>query len=62
MIVCLRWRPWWMETAPGQTVVAVDGETILGSAKVDPTACSRSPPPDIQRRPDSPDSRQHTLG
>lgn len=39
IVCCLLWRPWWMEMAPGQTVVAVDGETILGSAKVDPTAC-----------------------
>lgn len=27
-------RPWWMEPAPGQTVVAVDGDVILGSAKM----------------------------
>jgi L-amino acid N-acyltransferase YncA len=27
-------RPWWMEQAPGQTVVAVDGDAILGSAKM----------------------------
>jgi GNAT superfamily N-acetyltransferase len=27
-------RPWWMEPAPGQTVVAVDGDAILGSAKM----------------------------
>jgi len=26
-------RPWWMETTPGRTVVAVDGDEILGSAK-----------------------------
>ena len=27
---------WWMEEPPGQTVVAVDGDTILGSAKMGP--------------------------
>ena len=27
-------RPWWMEEAPGQTVVAFEDETILGSAKM----------------------------
>ena len=25
-------RPWWMEQPPSQTVVAVDGETMSGSA------------------------------
>jgi GNAT superfamily N-acetyltransferase len=34
-------RPWWMETPPGQTVVAVDGQTILGSAKVGPNRPGR---------------------
>ena len=27
-------RPWWMERPPGQTVVAVEGGTIVGSAKM----------------------------
>jgi GNAT superfamily N-acetyltransferase len=27
-------RPWWMERPPGCTVVAVDGEAIMGSAKM----------------------------
>jgi L-amino acid N-acyltransferase YncA len=27
-------RPWWMEKAPGLTVVAVDGDTVVGSAKM----------------------------
>jgi GNAT superfamily N-acetyltransferase len=27
-------RPWWMERPPGQTVVAVNGGTIVGSAKM----------------------------
>ncbi|HEU4912176.1 MAG TPA: GNAT family N-acetyltransferase [Actinomycetes bacterium] len=27
-------RPWWMEEPPGQTVVAVDGHDILGTAKM----------------------------
>ena len=27
-------RPWWMEQPPGQTVVAVRGDTIVGSAKM----------------------------
>ncbi len=27
-------RPWWMEQPPGQTVVAVKGDTIVGSAKM----------------------------
>lgn len=29
-------RPWWMEQPPGQTVVAVEGDTVLGSAKMGP--------------------------
>lgn len=27
-------RPWWMESPPGQTVVAVDGDVVVGSAKM----------------------------
>lgn len=27
-------RPWWMEQPPGQTIVAVKGDTIVGSAKM----------------------------
>jgi GNAT superfamily N-acetyltransferase len=27
-------RPWWMERPPGQTVVAIQDDTILGSAKM----------------------------
>lgn len=27
-------RPWWMEEPPGSTVVAVEGDEILGSAKM----------------------------
>jgi GNAT superfamily N-acetyltransferase len=27
-------RPWWMEQPPGQTVVALDSDTIVGSAKM----------------------------
>ena len=27
-------RPWWMEQPPGRTVVACDGDVILGSAKM----------------------------
>jgi len=27
-------KPWWMESPPGRTVVAVDGDTIVGSAKM----------------------------
>jgi GNAT superfamily N-acetyltransferase len=34
-------RPWWMETPPGRTVVAVDGATILGSAKMGPNRPGR---------------------
>jgi len=34
-------RPWWMEQTPGQTVVAVDGEAILGSAKMGPNRPGR---------------------
>ena len=31
-------RPWWMEQPPGLTVVAVDGDTVLGTAKMGPIA------------------------
>ena len=34
-------RPWWMEELPGRTVVAVDGDTILGSAKMGPNRPGR---------------------
>lgn len=34
-------RPWWMEQPPGQTVVAVDGDTIIGSAKMGPNKPGR---------------------
>jgi L-amino acid N-acyltransferase YncA len=30
-------RPWWIEQPPGQTVVAVSGGVIAGSAKMGPT-------------------------
>ena len=32
---------WWMEDPPGQTVVAVDGDTIVGSAKMGPNRPGR---------------------
>ena len=34
-------RPWWMEPAPGRTVVATSGNTILGSAKMGPNRPGR---------------------
>jgi GNAT superfamily N-acetyltransferase len=34
-------RPLWMEEPPGQTVVAVDGDTVLGSAKMGPNRPGR---------------------
>lgn len=34
-------RPWWMEQPPGRTVVAVDGATLLGSAKMGPNRPGR---------------------
>ncbi len=34
-------RPWWMERPPGRTVVAVDGDTVLGSAKMGPNRPGR---------------------
>ncbi len=34
-------RAWWMESPPGQTFVALDGETILGSAKCGPNRPGR---------------------
>ena len=34
-------RPWWMEPAPGTTVVAVEGDDVLGSAKVGPNRPGR---------------------
>jgi GNAT superfamily N-acetyltransferase len=34
-------RSVWMEPPPGQTVVAVDGDTILGSAKIGPNRPGR---------------------
>ena len=34
-------RPWWMEEPPGRTVVAVDGDALLGSAKMGPNRPGR---------------------
>ncbi len=34
-------RPWWMESPPGRTVVAVDGDTVLGSAHMGPNRPGR---------------------
>ena len=34
-------RAWWMEKRPGRTVVAVDGSTVLGSAKMGPNRPGR---------------------
>ena len=34
-------REWWMESPPGQTVVAVDGDMVLGSAKMGPNRPGR---------------------
>ncbi|SDC13798.1 Ribosomal protein S18 acetylase RimI [Geodermatophilus telluris] len=34
-------RPLWMEEAPGRTVVAVDGEAVVGSAKMGPNRPGR---------------------
>jgi len=34
-------RPQWMEQSPGRTVVAAEGDTILGSAKMGPNRASR---------------------
>lgn len=34
-------RPWWMEQPPGSTVVAVEGDDILGSAKMGPNRPGR---------------------
>ena len=34
-------RSWWMEQPPGQTVVAVEADTVLGSAKMGPNRPGR---------------------
>ncbi|MEU4779451.1 GNAT family N-acetyltransferase [Micromonospora sp. NPDC023633] len=34
-------RPWWMEQPPGRTVVAVDGDVVIGSAKMGPNRPGR---------------------
>ena len=34
-------RPWWMEQPPGCTVVAVEGEIVMGSAKMGPNRQGR---------------------
>lgn len=34
-------RPWWMEAPPGRTVVAVDRDAIVGSAKMGPNRPGR---------------------
>ena len=34
-------RPWWMEQPPGQTVIAVDDDVVVGSAKMGPNRPGR---------------------
>ncbi len=34
-------RPWWMERHPARTVVACDGQTVLGTAKMGPNRPGR---------------------
>lgn len=34
-------RPWWMEPPPGQTVIAVSGGAVVGSAKMGPNRPGR---------------------
>jgi GNAT superfamily N-acetyltransferase len=34
-------RPWWMEQPPGRTVVACEGDTVVGSAKMGPNRPGR---------------------
>ncbi len=34
-------RPWWMEPPPGRTVVATDGDTVVGTAKMGPNRLGR---------------------
>jgi GNAT superfamily N-acetyltransferase len=34
-------RPWWMEEPPGRTVVALDGDNVVGSAKMGPNRPGR---------------------
>ena len=34
-------RPWWMESPPGRTFVAVDGDVVLGTAKAGPNRPGR---------------------
>jgi GNAT superfamily N-acetyltransferase len=34
-------REWWVEPPPGRTIVAVDGSTVLGSAKMGPNRPGR---------------------
>lgn len=34
-------RPWWMETSPAVTVVAVEADVVLGSAKMGPNRPGR---------------------
>lgn len=36
-----RARPWWMEPPPARTFVAVDGDTVVGSAKTGPNRPGR---------------------
>jgi GNAT superfamily N-acetyltransferase len=34
-------KPWWMEQPPGRTVVACDGDVVVGSAKMGPNRPGR---------------------
>ena len=34
-------RPWWMEKLPGVTIVAVEGDVVVGSAKMGPVRPGR---------------------
>lgn len=55
-------QPWWMEQPPGLTVVAVEGEAVLGSAKMGPNRPGRGSHVATASFMVDPDARGHGIG
>ena len=55
-------RPWWMEQPPGQTFLALDGDTVLGTAKSGPNRPGRGAHVATASFMVSPDARGRGIG
>ncbi len=55
-------RPLWMEAPPGRTVVAVEGQRVVGSAKMGPNRPGRGPHVATASFLVDPDAQGHGIG